>query len=98
MALVRLHKKGQMTLPQDVRQQLGLEEGDLLAVEVDEGVVVLRPQKLVDASQAYFWSEPWQAEERQASADIAERRTVRFPDADAAVEYLRAEAARRSQS
>ena len=98
MALVRLHKKGQMTLPQDVRQELGLEEGDLLAVEVEEGVVVLRPQRLIDASQAYFWSEAWQAEERQASADIGERRTVRFPDADGAVDYLRAEAARRRES
>jgi hypothetical protein len=32
--------------------------------------VVLRPAKLVDPSQAYFWTKEWQAGEREAERDI----------------------------
>jgi AbrB family looped-hinge helix DNA binding protein len=94
MALVQLHRKGQMTLPQNVRAQFGLDEGDLLDVEVHEDTIVLRPKKLIDASQAYFWTEDWQAAERQASADIAAGRTISFPDAEAAIAYLHEQVAR----
>jgi AbrB family looped-hinge helix DNA binding protein len=95
VAVIRLHKKGQMTLPQEIRNHLALEEGDFLEIEVQHGAVVLRPKKLVDASQAYFWSDAWQAGEQQASSDIAEGRTEHFADADAAVAYLHDEAAKR---
>ena len=95
MTLVQLHKKGQMTLPRGVRAQFGLEDGDVLEVAVQDDTIVLRPKKLIDASQAYFWSESWQAGERQASVDIAEGRTRQFADAQTAIAYLQGEATRR---
>jgi hypothetical protein len=30
-------------------------------IEVVDGAIVLRPCKIVDASQAWFWSPAWQA-------------------------------------
>jgi hypothetical protein len=36
---------------------------------------LLRPRKLVDTTQAWFWSESWQSGEREASGDIAAGRT-----------------------
>jgi antitoxin PrlF len=95
MTLVHLHKKGQMTLPQSVRARFDLEDGDLLEVDVQDDAIILRPKKLIDASQAYFWSESWQAGERQASADIAEGRTRQFADAQTAIAYLQSEATQR---
>ena len=94
MILVQLHRKGQMTLPQDVRTQLGLEDGDYFELEVRDGVIFLCPKK-ADADQSYFWSDEWQAAERQASDDLAQGRTSRFPDAAAAIAHLRQESARR---
>ncbi|OGE25220.1 hypothetical protein A3C26_02465 [Candidatus Daviesbacteria bacterium RIFCSPHIGHO2_02_FULL_39_12] len=45
--LVRVQEKGQVTLPTEVREKLGLKKGDLVAVvETDEGVLI-SPQEIV---------------------------------------------------
>ena len=45
--LVRVQEKGQVTLPAEVREKLGLKKGDLVAVmETDEGVLI-SPQEIV---------------------------------------------------
>ena len=45
--LVRIQEKGQVTLPADVRRNLGLKKGDLVAVlGTDEGVLI-SPQEIV---------------------------------------------------
>lgn len=68
MARTTLRAKGQLTLPEDIRRAARLEEGDLLEAEVsDSGEVILRPLATVDRSQAWFWTEEWQAGEREAT-------------------------------
>ena len=39
--MVRMREKGQMTLPLEVRRQLGLHQGDLLEASVKDGKVLL---------------------------------------------------------
>lgn len=76
--LVNVRGAGQLTLPADIRREAGIEPGDLLAAEVVEGAIVLRPKKLIDASQAYFWTKRWQRGERAAQRDIEKGRVKRF--------------------
>lgn len=78
MTIIRLRPKGQLTLPDAIRRAARLEEGDVLEAEVREEAIVLRPKKLIDASQAWFWTEAWQAGEREASAEIAAGKTTRY--------------------
>lgn len=78
MTLTRMRPKGQVTIPEDIRRAARLSEGDYLEVSVRDGAIVLEPKTVIDASQAWFWTEAWQAGEREASADIAEGRTRRF--------------------
>ena len=70
MELIRLRGKGQLTLPDDVRREAHLAEGDYLAVTIRDGAIVLEPKAVVDAAQAWFWSDEWQRGEREA-ADVA---------------------------
>ena len=70
MSVSIVRAKGQVTIPQEVREAAHLEEGDPVEVEMTADGILLRPKKLVDASQAWFWSEAWQKGERQASQDI----------------------------
>ncbi len=86
--LVQVRKKAQVTLPQDVRQKLGIEEGDFLDFQVRDEEVVLRVKKLIDKSQAWFWTERWQEGEREAEDDIRAGRVKRFDNADEAIAYL----------
>ena len=80
--LIRLRQKGQLTIPDEVRRSLRLDEGDYVAVSVRDGAIVLEPKTVVDSSQTWFWAERWQAGEREASADIEAGKTRRFESDD----------------
>lgn len=86
MTIIRLRPKGQLTLPDALRRAAHLQEGDVLEAEVQDEAIVLRPKKLVDASQAWFWTSGWQRGEREASAEIAAGRTTRY---DSDEDFLR---------
>jgi bifunctional DNA-binding transcriptional regulator/antitoxin component of YhaV-PrlF toxin-antitoxin module len=45
-----------LTLPDDTRRAALLQEGDLLEAESTDAGILLRPQKLIDATQAWFWT------------------------------------------
>lgn len=87
MARTTLRGKGQLTIPEEIRTAARLEEGDLLEAELTEDGILLRPQKVIDASQAWFWTPGWQAGEREADADAAAGRGESF---DSDEELLRA--------
>ncbi len=87
--LTRLTSGGQVTLPKEIRSRTNMQPGDFVEVVLDgEGRIILTPKKLVDAGQAYFWTEEWQEAERKADEDIRSGRVKRFPSAAEAVEYL----------
>ncbi len=88
--LTKITRNGQITLPAAVRRAANLEEGDLIAVVVEGDTIRLTPQKLIDKSQAYFWSVDWQKGEREASEDIDAGRIQEFEDVDALVDALEA--------
>lgn len=53
MALVRLLRGGQVTLPAETRKALKLSEGDYLEAEVREGALVLKPVTVLDREAAW---------------------------------------------
>jgi AbrB family looped-hinge helix DNA binding protein len=53
MALVRLLRGGQVTLPADVRQKLRLAQGDYLEAEIVESGVLLKPVSVVEREKAW---------------------------------------------
>lgn len=67
--------KGQVTIPAGIREAAHLAEGDPLKVTLTQEGILLRPRKLVDTTQAWFWTERWQSREREASRDIEAGRT-----------------------
>lgn len=70
MSTTTVRGKGQITIPSEIRKAVRLEEGDPVEVEIVEGGILLRPCKLIDATQAWFWQPRWQAGEREAAADL----------------------------
>ncbi len=56
MARTTLRAKGLVALPDDIRKAAHLKAGDLLDAELTADGILLRPQKVVDATQAWFWS------------------------------------------
>ncbi len=75
--------KGQLTLPREIRQAAHIEEGDPVQVELTPDGILLRPQKIIDSTQAWFWTPAWQRGEAAASADIVEGRTTMHESTEA---------------
>ena len=90
--LIQVRKKAQLTIPQSIRQKLGIEEGDFLDVRVRSGEIVLKVKKLIDKEQAWFWTNRWHQGEKEAEEDIRAGRVHRFPDSKSAVAFLHRQA------
>ncbi|MDI6907931.1 MAG: hypothetical protein QMC81_10680 [Thermoanaerobacterales bacterium] len=84
---VQVQKRGVISLGL-VKDHLRIAEGDILRVEIEGGRIILSPMVLVPAEQAYFWSEEWQAAEKEAEYDIRNGRTRSFENVDDLLEDL----------
>ena len=84
MTRARLRRKGQVTLLPEVREALHVGEGDEVEFTVtDSGEVVRRGMTSVPTDQRWYWTERWQAGEREAAAQIAAGQAEVYRDAEA---------------
>ena len=68
--LVKITRGGQVTIPAEMRRQAGIEIGDYVEMRMVEGRLVLVPKQLIDKDQTWFWTEEWQAAEREAEDEL----------------------------
>jgi AbrB family looped-hinge helix DNA binding protein len=48
MSIVKVKTKGQVTLPAHMRQQVGLNTGDILEAKIEKGKIILTPKSIID--------------------------------------------------
>ncbi|HAM88608.1 MAG: Transcriptional regulator, AbrB family [Candidatus Falkowbacteria bacterium GW2011_GWC2_38_22] len=69
--LIRIKKNFQITLPGNIRKKMNVSEGDFVNATIDNlGGINIRPVKMIDPSQAYYWTKEWQQAEKEADDDI----------------------------
>lgn len=84
-----LDKKGRTTLPEEVRQALGVGAGDFLLLErTDRGTYELVPATLVPNDQLWFHHPEMQARLRRAEEEISSGRSTRTETPDQAQALL----------
>jgi AbrB family looped-hinge helix DNA binding protein len=71
MALVRLKKAAQITLPVELRKRFNLEEGDYLEAEAVEDGILLKPVSVMDRENA-----------RRALRELLDRVHAKLPPSD----------------
>ena len=71
MPFSQVRKKGQVTIPTEIREAARIEEGTVLEFELSDDGIVMRPKEMIDADQAWFWKRAWQEGELEASAELA---------------------------
>ena len=71
MSSTVIRAKGQLTIPSEIRKAAHLEAGDPVEVEVVAEGILIKPRKVIDSTQAWFWAPAWQAGESEASAELA---------------------------
>lgn len=52
MPWAKVLRSGQITFPKEVRDKLGLKEGDIVDFEIRDAMVIMRPKVLVDKAEA----------------------------------------------
>jgi bifunctional DNA-binding transcriptional regulator/antitoxin component of YhaV-PrlF toxin-antitoxin module len=79
-----------VALPAALRRRLRLDEpgAQIELIEGDDGRIELRPVLPVPADQAWFWTERWQAMEREADEDVAAGRVTVVDGPDELFEHL----------
>ncbi len=79
-----LQSRGVLALPPVLRERYQLDRpgAQVEITEREDGVLEIRPQVAVPASQAWFWTESWQQREREADEDIAAGRVTTYDDAE----------------
>jgi len=76
MALAKVKRHFQITIPQNLRDQFNLAEGDYVEIEKRESELVIRPVKMVHPDQEYFYSKEWQQGEAAADQDLKKGDTL----------------------
>ena len=89
--LVKVTRGGQITIPADMRRQAGIEIGDYVEVRLEEGHLTLLPKQLIDKDQTWFWTEEWQAAEREAEDDLRAGQVKEFDTLDELIADLDAD-------
>jgi AbrB family looped-hinge helix DNA binding protein len=73
-----VQKRNLISLPREIREQLNINEGDVLDVRMDNNKIIIEPMKLVPSSQTYFWSETIQNDMLDAKKEVNSGNTREF--------------------
>ncbi len=67
---VKIREKYQVTIPEDIREEVPLKVGERVQVFVRDGEIVIRPVVEVPRTQAWFWTKEWQDQISKSMSDV----------------------------
>jgi len=86
MPVVKILRHGQITLPKEIRKILGVEEGDLLEVGLENARVFLQPKVLVDKQTVL--SEVGEIKIKEALEALKKKEVKEFDNVDDLINEL----------
>jgi AbrB family looped-hinge helix DNA binding protein len=66
-SIMKISPQGQIRVPKKIMEALKIGNGDYLEVELERNQIVLKPRKLIDPTQAWYWTKEWQKVEKEVS-------------------------------
>ena len=82
MATTKVTRNFQVTIPAEIRKALSIQIGTLVDFVVEKGTLVMRPKKLVDEDQAWFWTKEWQKSEKEVEKAVRKGEVLKFDDVE----------------
>jgi len=87
--IMKISPQGQIRIPKKILQTLDIGKGDYVEVEVEEGNILLKPRKLIDPSQRWYWTKEWQKMESDVDAEIENNQvSPKFRSAKEGIKWL----------
>lgn len=88
--IMKISPQGQVRIPKKIMESLGIEKGDYLAMDIENGQILLKPRKLIDPSQGWHWTKAWQKKEVEADKEIEEDElSPEFKKVDEGIKWLK---------
>ena len=89
-AIMKISPQGQIRIPKKIMMTLGIEQGDYVEVDVEESQIVLKPRKLIDPSQGWYWTREWQKMEAEVDGEIEkDQLSPTFESAENGLKWLK---------
>ena len=89
-AVMKISPQGQIRIPKKIMNSLGITKGDYIEVDVEGGDIVLKPRKLIDPSQGWYWTKEWQKMETSVDDEIKEGHvSPKFKTAEKGLKWLK---------
>jgi AbrB family looped-hinge helix DNA binding protein len=73
-AIMKISPQGQIRIPQKIMTALGIDKGDYVEVDIERKQIVLKPRKLIDPAQGWYWTKEWQQMEADVDGEIENNR------------------------
>jgi AbrB family looped-hinge helix DNA binding protein len=87
---MKISPQGQIRIPKNIMSTLGIEKGDYVEVDLEGGQIVLKPRKLIDPSQGWYWTKEWQKMEADVDDEIKKHQlSPKFQTAEDGLKWLK---------
>jgi AbrB family looped-hinge helix DNA binding protein len=88
--IMKVSPQGQVRIPKKIMESLGIETGDYLAMDIENGQILLKPRKLIDPSQDWHRTKTWQKKEAEADNEIEQNElSPEFQKAQEGIKWLK---------
>jgi AbrB family looped-hinge helix DNA binding protein len=89
-AVMKISPQGQIRIPKKIMQALSIDNGDYVEVDIQGGNIILKPRKLIDPSQGWYWTKEWQQMEAEVDEEIKkDGLSPMFQTAEKGIEWLK---------
>lgn len=88
--VMKISPQGQIRIPKKFLKLLGIETGDYIEAVIENNQIALKPRKLIDPSQGWFWETEWRKAEAEVDQQI-ERGEIspKFHTAEEGLKWLK---------
>jgi AbrB family looped-hinge helix DNA binding protein len=88
--VMKISPQGQIRIPRKFMTELGLDAGDYIEALLEGDHIALKPRKLIDPSQGWYWTKEWQEAEKEVDGEVERGEVSRtFQTAEEGVEWLK---------
>jgi AbrB family looped-hinge helix DNA binding protein len=89
-AIMKISPQGQIRIPNKIMNSFGITKGDYVEVDVKDSDIILKPRKLIDPSQGWYWTKEWQKMEADVDEEIEkDQLSAKFKSAEEGLKWLK---------
>jgi AbrB family looped-hinge helix DNA binding protein len=88
--VMKISPQGQIRIPKKFMAMLGLEEGDYIEAMLEGDHIALKPRKMIDPLQGWYWTKEWQDVEKEVDGEVKRGEvSPSFQTAEEGLEWLK---------